>query len=241
MNGSYTFAAVGVAAVLFLAGPARAESARLQSAAAAAQVDDDALESNVENTLKKDSVLAPRDIDVEAKRGVVTLTGSVRTSVEKDRAGRLAKITGVTSVINNIEVKPDIDRSKTDAAVDKTKEGLNKAVDATAKGAQKTKEGVEKGVGASEKGVGKAAEKTAGAIDKAGDKASDASVSTSVKSGLSKDPLVKDAAISVHTSDHVVTLKGTVASAAAKTRAEDIAVSTSGVSRVVNDLVIQNR
>jgi hyperosmotically inducible periplasmic protein len=241
MKGSHMFAAAGVAAVLFVAGPARAESARLQSAAAAAQVDDDTLESNVENTLKKDSVLAPRDIDVEAKRGVVTLTGSVRTSAEKDRAGRLSKIAGVTSVINNIEVKPDIDRSKTDAAADKTKEGLNKAVDATAKGAQKTKEGVEKGVGESAKGVGKAAEKTAGAIDKAGDKASDASVSTGVKSGLAKDPLLKEAAIDVHTSNHVVTLKGTVASSAAKTRAEEIAAATSGVSRVVNDLVVQDK
>jgi len=241
MKGSHMFAAIGVAAVLFVAGPARAESARLQATSTTVQVDDDTLESNVEKTLKNDSILAPRDIDVEAKHGVVTLTGSVRTSAEKDRAGRLAKIAGVTGVVNNVKVDPNVDRSKTDAAADKTKDGLNKAVDATAKGAKKTKEGVEKGVGASEKGVGKAAEKTADAIDKAGDKASDASVSSSVKSGLSKDPLVKDAAISVHTSDHVVTLKGTVASAAAKTRAEEIAASKSGVSRVVNDLVVENK
>ena len=75
----------------------------------------------------------------------------MRTAAEKSRAGDLAKITGVTGVDNHIEIKPNIDQSKTDAAADKPRPGLNKAVDATAKGAEKTKEGVEKGVSASAK------------------------------------------------------------------------------------------
>ena len=58
------------------------------------------------------------------------------TTADKERAGGLAKIAGVNAVVNHIDVDPRVDESKTDAAADKTKAGLNKAVDATAKGAQ---------------------------------------------------------------------------------------------------------
>ena len=40
------------------------------------------------------------------------------------------------------------------------------------------------------------------------------------------------------TTDHVVTLKGTVISQTAKARAEEIARTTDGVTSVVNQLVI---
>jgi osmotically-inducible protein OsmY len=238
---SKSLAAVSLVGALFLAAPARAAVAPQQTGTSGTVVDDDTLESRIETTLKKDTILAPRDIDVEAKSGRVTLTGSVRTADEKARAAKLAMITGVTSVDNRIEIDPNINRSKTDAAVDKTKAGLDKAADATGKAAKKTKEGVEKGVGETEKGAGKAADKTADAMDKAGDKLSDTSVSTKVKSGFSKDPLLKETAIDVHTSNHVVTLKGTVPSAAAKARAEDVAARTEGVARVVNEIVVQDK
>jgi osmotically-inducible protein OsmY len=39
--------------------------------------------------------------------------------------------------------------------------------------------------------------------------------------------------------DHVVTLRGTVASSAAKVRVGEIARSTDGVTRVVNELVVK--
>ena len=132
---------------VLLCGPLAAQqaSAAVQTSAAAIQIDDDTLESNVEATLKRDSILAPRHIDAEAKNGVVTLTGTVPTTADKERAGSLAKIAGVNAVVNQIEVDPRVDQSKTDAAADKTKAGLDKAVDATAKGAKKTAEGVEKG------------------------------------------------------------------------------------------------
>jgi osmotically-inducible protein OsmY len=230
------------AAVLSAGVPGRSASAQsAPSRPAAAQVDDDTLESEIEKVLEKDSVLAPRDIDIEASRGQVTLSGSVRTPAEKARAARLAKISGVTSVVNEIEVDPNLDRSKADTAAEKTKAGLNKAVDATVKGVEKAKEGVEKGVTESTKAVGKAAAKTADALDKTGDKMSDASVTTRVKGSLTDEPLLKDTAIDVDTRDHVVTLKGTVPTEAAKTRAGEVAARTEGVSRVVNDLVVRSR
>jgi len=233
----HAVAFVGVMGTVCVASPARLAAAVQQTAT----VDDDTIESRVETTLKKDAMLAPRDIDVKAKHGQVTLTGSVRTAAEKSRAGELARISGVTGVDNKIEINPKIDQSKTDAAADKTKAGLDKAVDATAKGAEKTKEGVEKGVGATAKGVGKAADKTADAMDKTGNTLSDTAVTSSVKSGFSGEPLLKDTAIDVHTSDRVVTLKGTVGSSAAKARAEEIATRTKGVARVVNELVVESK
>jgi len=230
-------AIVGIVAVGLVA-PARGASAGQTTAAPAAKVTDSTIESRITASLKKDSALAPRDIDLDVDNGVVTLTGTVRTDAERASAGRLAKISGVTRVINNIEVDPKIDESKLDNAAEKTKSGLNKAVDATAKAATKTKEAVKKGVGKTEEGVGKAADKTADAVGKAGDNLGDAAVTTSVKAGLSDEPLLRESSIDVDTNDHVVTLKGTVASAAAKARAAAIASNTKGVTRVVNQLLV---
>jgi hyperosmotically inducible protein len=229
----------GVVGVVVFAGPARVASAGQTTSAAAVKVDDSTIESRITASLKKDSALAPRDIDVDVDKGVVTLTGTVRTEAERATAGRLAKVNGVTRVTNNIEVDPKVDESKIDRAAEKTKAGLNKAVGASVKAAEKTKEGVQKGVGKTEQGLGKAAEKTSDAVGKAGDKMSDASVTTGVKTGLTGEALLRDSAIDVDTNDHVVTLKGTVPSAAAKARAAAIAAETKGVSRVVNQLIVK--
>ena len=169
----------------------------------------------------------------------MTLTGTVRTEAERASAGRMAEGPGVMRVTNNIEVNPKVDESKLDKAADKTKAGLNKAVDATAKAAGKTKQGVKKGVGATEKGVGKAAEKTSEGIGKAGEKMTDASITTGVKTELTGEPLLKESAIDVDTSNQVVTLRGTVPSDAAKARAATVASNAKGVARVVNELVVR--
>jgi hyperosmotically inducible protein len=232
--------AVGLVGVVLVAAPARGASAGQQAAtSAAAKGDDSTLKSRVVASLKKSSMLAPRDIDVDVKQGIVTLTGKVRTAAEKARAGRLAEVSGVASVDNRIEIDPKIDQSRIDAAGEKTKTGVTKAVDATVDAAKKTKEAVQKGVGKAEQGVGKAADKTSNAVGKVGDKASDTSVTTRVKAAFSGEKLLQDTAIDVDTTDHVVTLRGTVASSAAKARAAAIAGGTEGVTRVVNQLVVK--
>ena len=100
--------------------------------AAAQENPDDAIESKIEATLKKDSILSARSIDVESEQGRVKLTGAVKTAEEKARAEKLARIAGVTGVVNELLIDPNADRSTTDRAAAATKEGLNKAVDATA-------------------------------------------------------------------------------------------------------------
>jgi osmotically-inducible protein OsmY len=66
----------------------------------------------------------------------------------------------------------------------------------------------------------------------------DAGITTAVKSKLASDHTVKASDINVDTHNHVVTLNGTVASRAERERATLIARDTTGVSNVVNDLVV---
>jgi hyperosmotically inducible periplasmic protein len=232
----------GLVGFVLVAGLAREASAARQVATSGpVSVDDGTLQSRIAGNLKKSPSLAPRDIDVDVKQGIVTLTGTVRTATEKARAGQLAKVSGVTRVDNRIEVDPKIDQSKIDAAGEKTKAGLTKAVDATVNAAKKTKEAVQKGVGKAEQGVGTAADKTSDAVGTVGDKVSDTSVTTRVKADLSGEKLLQDTAIDVDTTDHVVTLRGTVASNVAKERAAEIARSTDGVTRVINQIVVRGQ
>jgi len=230
---------VGVVGIALVVGTSQSTSAAPRAVRAAAAGDDSNLKSEIAATLKKNSLLAPRDIDVSVDGNVVTLKGEVKTAAEKTRAGQLAQIKGITRVDNRIEVNPDIDRSKIDAAAEKTKAGVNKAVDASKGAAEKTTEGVQKGVGKAEQGVAKAADKTAEALGKASDKVGDTAVTTRVKAGFSKEAMLKETAIDIQTADGVVTLRGSVGSEAAKARAAAIASGTDGVNRVVNMLVVQ--
>jgi len=83
------------------------------------------------------------------------------------------------------------------------------------------------------------------AADRAGDAAAgagaavtDAGITAAVKTRLLADPDVAGLKIDVDTADKVVTLTGTVATAAQKTEAGNIARDTTGVSRVVNNLKV---
>ena len=66
----------------------------------------------------------------------------------------------------------------------------------------------------------------------------DPGITTAVKSKLASDDTVKATDINVDTSNGVVTLKGEVPSAAAKTRALELAKATDGVRDVVDAIVV---
>jgi hyperosmotically inducible periplasmic protein len=65
-------------------------------------------------------------------------------------------------------------------------------------------------------------------------------VTTKVKAKFADDTLLERSDISVDTTNHVVTLKGSVRSSAARSRAVEIAAGTEGVTRVVDQLVVKN-
>ena len=68
--------------------------------------------------------------------------------------------------------------------------------------------------------------------------ATDPGITTAVKTKLAADDTVKAYQINVDTSEGVVTLTGNVTSAAAKTRAVELARGTDGVRNVVDRIVV---
>jgi len=81
-------------------------------------------------------------------------------------------------------------------------------------------------------------DRTKSGLSKTGEKIDDAWITTKVKWFFIGEDELKGSDINVDTSQNVVTLKGTVASAAGKARAEALAKDTEGVKRVVNNLTI---
>jgi hyperosmotically inducible protein len=181
----------------------------------AAQVDDSTIKTRVETRLKNDATLKGDNIVVSVEKGVVTLSGAVHTDAEKDRAKQLAKVSGVTDVDSKLEVESK-GPSTVDKAETKTKEAAKATKDATVKAGEKTKD----------------------AVATTGEVITDAWITSKISSDFVNEDTLKGSDINVDTKDHVVTLKGTVVSAAGKARAEQIAKTTSGVKRVVNTLTI---
>ena len=81
------------------------------------------VEDRVEYKLETADPVRKYDIKVKVEGSTATLTGSVATAAQKAEAERLAKIDGVTRVVNEIKVDPDADKS----LAEKTKNGLSKA------------------------------------------------------------------------------------------------------------------
>ena len=89
------------------------------------------------------------------------------------------------------------------------------------------------------KAGGKGAEKSKGSATGADDSVTDTWITTKIKTDVSNDSTLKNSDITIDTKSNVVTLKGTVASEAAKARAEQIAKGTQGVTKVVDNLTIK--
>lgn len=206
---------------------APAASAQTSSAA---KVDDATIKSRVEAKLKSADSLKNDHIVVSVDKGVVTLTGTVHSEAQSLRAKQLAKVSGVTDVDNKLEVE-----SATEA---KSKEVADKTKDVTAKTKDKTKDTTAKTAEKTKDTAGKVGSKTKDVAGTTGEAITDAWITTKIKADYINEDTLKGSDINVDTNDHVVTLKGTVASAAGKARAEEIAKTTKGVTRVVNTLTI---
>jgi len=76
------------------------------------QPDDKAITSEIQGKLFQDPVLKTRDIRVAAQKGVVVLTGTVRTDLEKSAAERMAgQASGVKQVISQLTVSETVAES----------------------------------------------------------------------------------------------------------------------------------
>ena len=70
-------------------------------------VDDATITTRVKTSLLNDPDVAVLKIDVDTFKGVVTLSGAVKTAAERDKAIALArKIGGVTDVKSTLQIQP---------------------------------------------------------------------------------------------------------------------------------------
>jgi len=130
-----------------------------------------------------------------------------------------------------------------DRALDATREGAA----AIAEGAKEAGEATAEGAGNVAQEAGDKTKEIAGAVGSktkeivttTGEAITDGWITTKVSATFVDEALLKGSNINVDTQDHVVTLNGTVGSEAAKARAAEIARSTEGVTRVVNQLVVK--
>ena len=70
-------------------------------------VDDATITTRVKTSLLNDPDVAALRIDVDTFKGVVTLSGAVKTAAQRDKAIALArKIGGVTDVKSTLQIQP---------------------------------------------------------------------------------------------------------------------------------------
>lgn len=204
----------------------------------------------IEEELIIDESVSPHLIDVNTEEGIVTLTGSVATILEKDRAQNIAEsIRGVKAVINSLQVRaiqrddeeirrdiknalaldPAADTYEIDVEVSNGVVTLSGAVESWAE--RRLSETVAKGV----KGV----ERIINTISiEYQEQRADAEIEADIKRTLKSDVYVDEEMINVDVSNGVVMLKGTVGSVAAKTAATNDSWVL-GVNEVNNeDLVV---
>ena len=193
-------------------------------------VTDKTIDDRVEARINADASLKKHSIVVTVDEGVVTLTGIVSTTAESDKAARLANVTGVTRVNNNLVVTKEV-KGTAGRAAEKTKDGVEK-------GAEKTKDGLEKAGEATKDGAEKVYDKSKEVLSATGEVITDSWITSRVHSKFVGEDLLKDSHINVDTQDHIVTLRGTVMSAAAKARAVTEAKEVEGVRSVVDHLTI---
>jgi osmotically-inducible protein OsmY len=208
-----------VAALIAVPAPMRA--AMPQATASADHNLDERIEKRIgTSTLKKYGV------KVSVTNGVATLTGTVATEADRAKATQLATIPGISRVENQLIV--DLSAPTGTAGVKaKAKEGVEKTKEGAEKLGEKTKSGAEK-----------VADKTKEGLSKTGEVITDGWITTRVKSKFVGEDLLKDSDINVDTNDHVVTLRGTVISAAGRARAVAQAKEVEGVHKVVDQLTI---
>ena len=196
------------------AGPAAAntfaQAAATTTTAPSAQ--DKAISDRIAKRIAEEPGLKADAVKVKVENGVVTLSGMVANEADRGRAERLAHVEGVSKVVNDLKTHDDAKsgvKGTAGTVADKTKEGAEKV-------GEKTKEG----------------------LSKTGEVITDTWITSRISSKFINEDLLHDSNIDVDTKDHVVTLNGTVLTAAGRRRAVAIAKEVEGVHRVVDKMTI---
>ncbi|MDO8677719.1 MAG: BON domain-containing protein [Acidobacteriota bacterium] len=191
---------------------AAAGSIATAEAAQKGAIKDGWLVTKLHSLFVNEDALSGSNIDVDVKAGLVTLQGTVPNEAARGRAIAIVKgADGVKGVTDQLRVAPE-HRGIDDKAADKAKAAGRKTANAAEKAADKTVAG---------------AKKTGRAID-------DGWIKSKIYAQYMADwnDILDDSNIDVDVDNNMVTLNGTVKSAAAKARAVSIAKSTDGVKGV---------
>jgi hyperosmotically inducible protein len=215
------FGSVFVVAAL-MAVPAPMRAAMPQAAKSA----DHNLDERIEQRFNA-STLKKYDVKVSVTNAVATLTGTVATEGDRRMATQLATIPGIARVDNQLIVDLSAPTGTAGTMKSKAKEG-----------AEKTKEGAEKVGEKTKAGAETVVDKTKEGLSKTGEVITDDWITTRVHSKFVGEDLLKHSDINVDTKDHVVTLRGTVMSAAGRARAIEQAKEVEGVHKVIDQLTI---
>ena len=193
--------------------------------AVACSQSDPGITTAVKSRLAADDTVKAYQIDVDTRDRVVTLSGTVENTAQKDQAVMLARQTeGVRDVVDQITVNPAAAATTGDL-----REEANEAAREVREEAREAAEAARELGQDAQRQAGKAADRGAAAL-------TDAAVTTAVKAKFLADTAVAGLKIDVDTSNGVVTLNGTVATKSEADRAVTLARETDGVTRVVNNL-----
>jgi hyperosmotically inducible periplasmic protein len=226
------------AAALYIAGPLPAQAAAPQKTTAA-KPSEKSIDARITQRMKADPALKKYNIHVSVDGGVAKLTGTVATEADRSKAGTLAKVDGITSVDNQLVVDLSAGTTGTAGTVkEKTKAGAEKTAEGAKKVGEKTVEGAKTVGEKTAAGAKKVGGATKDGLSKTGEVITDTWITTKIKTDMVNEDLLKDSDIEVHTNNHVVTLSGTVMTAAGRTRAVAIAKGTDGVKNVINKITI---
>jgi len=236
--------------------------------ARAADKADSRVEDRVEARLSQEPRLKDDRIKVDVDRGVAVLKGKVATVADRQRAEELAAgIAGVTRVDNRLEIDTAASKDRIEHNADQAKQRIDdnakRAKEHVDESAERAKEHVDRNANSVRAEDRRAEERRADdrryedrraddrrpAADRgapverrtgAGEAVSDSWITTKVKAQMVGVDQLKGSDISVDTDrDGVVTLTGSVPNEAARARAIEIARTTKGVHRVVDQLKLR--
>jgi hyperosmotically inducible protein len=208
-----------VTVVALSAAPAASAAWAQGAAASQTRQTDEQLSGEIATRIANDKSLSADAVKVTVNNGVVRLTGMVGKDADKARAERLATVDGVVRVENNLisrEKETNAVTGTAGAVAGKTKDAAGKTADVSKKAAGATKD----------------------AVSKTGENITDGWITSRVKTKFMGDDALRASAINVDTNEHVVTLTGSVPSAAARDTAMAMAKEVEGVNRVVDKLKI---
>ncbi len=175
-----------------------------------------------------EDALSGSNIDVDVKAGMVTLQGTVPNAAARARAIAIAKgADGVKGVTDQMRIA--IDPSSMDRSMDKAAGKMDRAADKAERKADRAEDKADR-----------AADKTVVAGKKTGRAVDDGWIKSKIYAQYMADwnTVLNDSDIDVDVDNGVVSLSGTVKTAAARAKAVSIAKATDGVKSVKDTLKV---